>query len=44
MGNSYTYEKFEVEKRVFTEKMYRYPIPYEEINKSKGVVRQNEGW
>jgi hypothetical protein len=43
-GNSYSYERFEVEKRVFTEKMYRYPIPYEEINKSKGGVRQNEGW
>jgi hypothetical protein len=43
-GNAYTYTKFEVEKRVFEEKMYRYPIPYEEINKSKGVLTQNEGW
>lgn len=43
-GSSYTYEKFDVEKRVFEEKMYRYPIPYEEITKSKGVLTQNEGW
>jgi hypothetical protein len=43
-GNTYTYEKFDVKKRVFSEKMYRYPIPLEEINKSKGVLTQNEGW
>ena len=43
-GSAFIYEKFEVKKRVFSEKMYRYPIPLEEINKSKGVLTQNEGW
>jgi len=43
-GDTYTYERFDVEKRVFEEKMYRYPIPYEEINKSNGVLVQNSGW
>ncbi len=43
-GSTYSYEKFDVEKRVFEEKMYRYPIPYEEISKSKGLITQNEGW
>ncbi|MDR0540923.1 MAG: RagB/SusD family nutrient uptake outer membrane protein, partial [Dysgonamonadaceae bacterium] len=43
-GSSYTYEKFDVEKRVFEAKMYRYPIPFEEISKSKGILTQNEGW
>lgn len=43
-GNTYSYEKFDVEERVFEEKMYRYPIPFEEISKSKGVLTQNDGW
>jgi hypothetical protein len=43
-GNTYTYEKFDVENRVFEAKMYRYPIPFEEISKSKGALIQNEGW
>ena len=43
-GNTYTYEKFIVEERIFEEKMYRYPIPMEEINKSNGVLVQNDGW
>jgi len=43
-GNTFTYEKFDVEERVFEPKMYRYPIPFEEISKSKGVLEQNEGW
>lgn len=38
------YETFRVEERVFDPKMYRYPIPYQEISKSQGVVTQNTGW
>lgn len=41
---TFRYERFKVEERVFDEKMYRYPIPYQEISKSKGVVTQNAGW
>lgn len=40
----FRYETFKVEDRVFDPKMYRYPIPYQEISKSKGVVTQNAGW
>lgn len=43
-NNTFSYEKFLVETRVFEEKMYRYPIPQEEINKSNGALVQNEGW
>jgi hypothetical protein len=43
-GNTYTYETFDVEDRVFEERMYRYPVPYEEISKSNGALVQNEGW
>jgi hypothetical protein len=43
-GSAYTYEKFEVEKRIFEEKMYRYPIPYDEISKSNGALVQNKDW
>jgi hypothetical protein len=40
-----TYEEFEVEQRSFVApKMYLYPIPQSEINKSKGVLVQNPGW
>ncbi len=41
--NTYTYEPFVVESRVFTENMYVMPIPYDEIQKSKNLV-QNTGW
>lgn len=40
----FTYSSIEVEKRVFDPKMYRYPIPYTEISKSKGVIEQNPQW
>lgn len=43
-GTNFTYDVKEVEKRVFTEKMYFYPIPQSEIVKSKGIVTQNSGW
>lgn len=37
-----SWREFEVEKRVFTERMYLYPIPYSELLKTKMV--QNDGW
>ena len=40
----YIYEEYKVEDRVFETKMYRYPIPYNEIAKSDGKLIQNEGW
>jgi hypothetical protein len=43
-GGAYTYEEFKVEDRVFDPKMYRYPIPYNEVSKSGGQITQNEGW
>ena len=30
--------------RVFEDKMYLYPIPRAEINKSNGILKQNPGW
>jgi len=41
---SFRYETFKAEDRVFEPKMYRYPIPYQEISKSRGIVTQNTGW
>ena len=41
-GSAYT--KTTVESRVFSDNMYRYPIPYTEVSKSNGVVTQNPGW
>lgn len=44
-GPSTTYEPIEVEKRVFDEsKMYLYPIPQNEIDRSKNVLVQNPNW
>lgn len=40
----FTYTRQEVEKRVFLEKMYYYPIPQSEINKYPAVLKQNAGW
>lgn len=41
----YTYTPFVVEKRVFDKnKMYFYPIPQSEINKSGETIVQNPGW
>lgn len=39
---TYSYQKFEVEKRVFDPKFYWYPIPRKEV--LKGYVQQNPGW
>ena len=41
---SFSYASKEVEKRTFDPKMYLYPIPQVEINKSNGVIKQNPGW
>ncbi|WP_243718098.1 RagB/SusD family nutrient uptake outer membrane protein [Pedobacter changchengzhani] len=40
----FSYVTKEVEKRVFQQKMYLYPIPQIEVNKSNGVIVQNPGW
>ncbi len=42
-NGSFTYKPVKVEDRVFTPKMYLYPIPQGEINTSKGLV-QNPLW
>ncbi len=42
-GNfSYSYQN--AEERTFLEKMYRYPIPADEINRSGGTLSQNPNW
>jgi hypothetical protein len=44
-SGEFTYTTFTVESRTFiAPKMYLYPIPETEINKSGGVLTQNEGW
>lgn len=40
----YQYPEIPVENRVFQDKMYLYPIPREEINKTSGHLTQNTGW
>lgn len=42
-NGSFTYKPYEYEKRVFKEYMHYYPIPNNEIFKSK-VLKQNPGW
>lgn len=44
LGDAISYETIDVEPRVFEEKMYRYPLPHEEVSKSGGVLEQNLGW
>jgi len=39
---TFTYEKFEVESRVFDPRFYWYPIPRKEV--LKGYLEQNPGW
>ena len=44
-ATNFSYTEFDVENRVFVApKMYYYPIPQAEINKSKGILTQNQGW
>ncbi|GAB3916755.1 RagB/SusD family nutrient uptake outer membrane protein [Mucilaginibacter boryungensis] len=41
--NTFTYTPQVVEQRVFTNKMYRYPFPQDELSRNPGLV-QNPGW
>jgi len=44
-NNVLTYDANEVvEKRVWDDKMYLYPIPHSEVMRSGGLIKQNEGW
>ncbi len=44
-GSTFNYQVVDVESRTFhAPRMYRYPVPIVEINKSQGVLTQNEGW
>lgn len=43
-ADTFDYVVVDVEDRVFDPKMYRYPIPYEEVGKSNGQIDQNIGW
>lgn len=44
-NGTYSYTVFNVENRVFnSSKMYYYPFPQTEINKSNGILKQNSGW
>lgn len=43
VGGNYTYESFELEKRVFRKPMYLWPIPMVELAKSQALL-QNPGW
>lgn len=41
---TFKYVPFDLEKRLFLEKMYLYPIPQSEIVKTNGNILQNPGW
>jgi hypothetical protein len=41
---AFKYVPFDLEKRLFLEKMYLYPIPQSEIVKTNGNILQNPGW
>lgn len=43
-GTTFTYERYPVDNRVFTEKMYRFPIPQAELNRAPKNLKQNPGW
>jgi hypothetical protein len=43
-SGTFNYQPFVAEPRVFSAKMYLYPIPFAEISKSNGVIIQNPGW
>ena len=43
-NGTFKYVPIDLEKRVFLEKMYLYPIPQSEIVKSNGNITQNPGW
>lgn len=45
LDDTYSYDfSYPVEDRVFSEKMYLYPIPQSEINKNSEVLKQNPLW
>lgn len=41
---TFTYQRVKVEDRVFSDKMYWWPIPFSEIAKYEGKLKQNPGW
>lgn len=43
-GSGFTYERYVVENRIFSEKMYRFPIPQTELNRAPKNLTQNPGW
>lgn len=43
-NGSFKYVPYDLEKRIFFEKMYLYPIPQPEIVKTNGNILQNPGW
>jgi hypothetical protein len=43
-NGSFRYVPYDLEKRIFLEKMYLYPIPQPEIVKTNGNILQNPGW
>jgi len=43
-NGSFKYVPYDLEKRIFFEKMYLYPIPQPEIVKTNGNIIQNPGW
>ena len=44
VSGNLSYQKFVVESRTFSPKMYLYPIPNDEIAKSNGLITQNPMW
>ena len=43
-NGTFKYAPYDVEKRLFLDKMYLYPIPQSEIVKTNGNIEQNPGW
>ncbi len=43
-GTTFTYERFQVENRIFNAKHYYFPIPQTELNRAPINLKQNPGW
>lgn len=43
-NGSFTYTPVVIETRYWSDRLYYYPIPQSEVNKSGGVIVQNPGW
>ncbi len=43
-GSNLSFERFQVESRAFSEKMYRFPIPQFELNIASKNLEQNPSW